>query len=139
MGARDQDERDLYQGIIKLAAAGVHAVRGNAPGVRRNLEGARRRLAAVPAPGPGTGGTGRVIARDGGGDAAGGVEGGTSGVGRIAADGADASGLADALGRVDVAAALAWIDAALAGLADPLTAEAATAGATVPAPVSRRP
>jgi len=49
MGTDDQAERALYQGLIKLAAAGVHAVRGNPEGVRRNLRGAAARLARVPA------------------------------------------------------------------------------------------
>ena len=44
MGSADQAERSLIQGLIKVAAADVHAVRGNPPGVRRNLEGARDRL-----------------------------------------------------------------------------------------------
>ncbi len=48
MGTDDQAERSLYQGLIKLAAAGVHAVRGNAEGTRRNLHGAAIRLARVP-------------------------------------------------------------------------------------------
>jgi hypothetical protein len=41
MGASDPAERDLYQGLIKLAAALVHDVRGNPAGVRKNLIGAR--------------------------------------------------------------------------------------------------
>ncbi len=48
MGTDDQEERALYQGLIKLAAAGVHAVRGNPEGVRRNLLGSAARLARVP-------------------------------------------------------------------------------------------
>jgi predicted metal-dependent hydrolase len=44
MGTSDIAERDLIQGLIKVAAADVHAVRGNPAGVRRNLEGARHRL-----------------------------------------------------------------------------------------------
>jgi predicted metal-dependent hydrolase len=48
MGTDDQVERDLIQGLIKLAAADVHAVRGNPRGVARNLEGARDRLRRVP-------------------------------------------------------------------------------------------
>jgi predicted metal-dependent hydrolase len=44
MGSDDQTERDLIQGLIKLAAADVHGVRGNPKGVARNLEGARDRL-----------------------------------------------------------------------------------------------
>jgi len=45
MGSADLTERELDQGLIKLAAAYVHAVRGNPAGVRKNLLGARRRLA----------------------------------------------------------------------------------------------
>jgi iron complex transport system ATP-binding protein len=48
MGTDDQEERALYQGLIKLAAAGVHAVRGNPEGARRNLLGSTVRLARVP-------------------------------------------------------------------------------------------
>jgi predicted metal-dependent hydrolase len=49
MGTDDPAERDLYQGLIKLAAAYVHAVRGNPAGVVKNLRGARERLAdAIP-------------------------------------------------------------------------------------------
>ena len=44
MGTTDPAERALIQGLIKVAAADVHAVRGNPTGVRRNLEGARDRL-----------------------------------------------------------------------------------------------
>ena len=47
MGSPDPAERDLDQGLIKLAAAYVHAGRGNALGMRKNLLGAQRRLAAV--------------------------------------------------------------------------------------------
>jgi uncharacterized protein len=46
MGTADLAERALIQGLIKVAAAEVHAVRGNPAGVRRNLEGARDRLAS---------------------------------------------------------------------------------------------
>jgi hypothetical protein len=45
MGASDPAERDLYQGLIKLAAAFVHDARGNPAGVLQNLRGARERLA----------------------------------------------------------------------------------------------
>ncbi len=45
MGASDPAERDLYQGLIKLAAAFVHDVRANPAGVLKNLRGARDRLA----------------------------------------------------------------------------------------------
>ena len=48
MGTDDAAERDLIQGLIKLAAADVHGVRGNPRGVTRNLEGARDRLRRVP-------------------------------------------------------------------------------------------
>ena len=49
MGAPDQGERELLSGLIKLAAAFVHAQRGNPAGVAKNLRGARARLAnAVP-------------------------------------------------------------------------------------------
>jgi predicted metal-dependent hydrolase len=49
MGTDDLPERELYQGLIKLAAAFVHGVRGNPQGIARNLEGARERLAAAAA------------------------------------------------------------------------------------------
>jgi iron complex transport system ATP-binding protein len=54
MGSDDQAERALHQALIKLAAAGVHAVRGNPEGVRRNLQGSARRLALVPDESTGT-------------------------------------------------------------------------------------
>ncbi|HET9084846.1 MAG TPA: DUF309 domain-containing protein [Candidatus Limnocylindrales bacterium] len=44
MGTADLNERNLIQGLIKVAAADVHGVRGNPAGIRRNLEGARDRL-----------------------------------------------------------------------------------------------
>ncbi len=44
MGTADPVERALAQGLIKLAAADVHGVRGNPRGVARNLEGAIDRL-----------------------------------------------------------------------------------------------
>ena len=47
MGTADAGERELYQGLIKLAAAYVHGVRGNPLGIAKNLEGARARLAAA--------------------------------------------------------------------------------------------
>jgi predicted metal-dependent hydrolase len=46
MGTREVAERELVQGLIKLAAAFVHGVRGNAAGVAKNLRGARARLEA---------------------------------------------------------------------------------------------
>jgi len=47
MGTADPAERELHQGLIKLAAAFVHDVRGNPLGLARNLAGARARLAAA--------------------------------------------------------------------------------------------
>lgn len=44
MGTADPAERAFIQGLIKLAAADVHGVRGNALGVARNLDGALVRL-----------------------------------------------------------------------------------------------
>jgi predicted metal-dependent hydrolase len=51
MGTDDLPERELYQGLIKLAAAFVQEVRGNPRGIAKNLEGARPRLAAAHAAG----------------------------------------------------------------------------------------
>jgi len=45
MGASDPAERAVLQGLIKLAAAYVHEVRGNPAGIAKNLSGARARLA----------------------------------------------------------------------------------------------
>ena len=53
MGTAVMPERELYQGLIKLAASDVHAVRGNPIGEAKNLRGARARLAAAAATGPG--------------------------------------------------------------------------------------
>lgn len=47
MGTADLPERELYQALIKLAAAHVHRQRGNALGMAKNLTGARSRLAAA--------------------------------------------------------------------------------------------
>jgi hypothetical protein len=44
MGTDDAVERAWLQGLIKIAAAYVHGVRGNPAGIVRNLEGARSRL-----------------------------------------------------------------------------------------------
>jgi predicted metal-dependent hydrolase len=44
MGTDVPADRALLQGLIKVAAAYVHAVRGNPAGIVRNLEGARARL-----------------------------------------------------------------------------------------------
>ena len=52
MGTAEPAERDLYQGLIKLAAAFVHQVRGNRAGVVKNLVGARERMAASAAKSP---------------------------------------------------------------------------------------
>jgi hypothetical protein len=47
MAAADPGERELLGGLIKLAAASVHAARGNPAGVATNLRGARARLAGA--------------------------------------------------------------------------------------------
>ena len=44
MGTSNPAERYLYQGLIKLAAGYVHAVRGNPIGFSRNLQGSRNYL-----------------------------------------------------------------------------------------------
>jgi sugar phosphate isomerase/epimerase len=44
MGTDDLAERALHQGLIKVAAACVHATRGNPTGFAKNLAGARRHL-----------------------------------------------------------------------------------------------
>jgi hypothetical protein len=44
MGTDVPADRALLQGLIKVAAAYVHDVRGNPAGIVRNLEGARARL-----------------------------------------------------------------------------------------------
>lgn len=46
MGSRNLAERELLQGVIKLAAAFVHGARSNPAGVAKNLRGARDRLVA---------------------------------------------------------------------------------------------
>lgn len=51
MGTKDPSERELLQGLIKLAAAFVHGARSNPAGVAKNLRGARDRLAAGRAAG----------------------------------------------------------------------------------------
>ena len=66
MGTDDLAERALLSGLIKVAAAYVHAARGNPLGVRTNLRGARERLvtaaAGAPAPPAGAGGPPVTIA-----------------------------------------------------------------------------
>jgi hypothetical protein len=54
MGSDDPTERSLHQGLIKLTAAYVHAVRGNPLGVAKNLDGARAHLADAVADADGT-------------------------------------------------------------------------------------
>jgi uncharacterized protein len=44
MGTDVPADRALLQGLIKVAAAYVHGVRGNPAGIVRNLDGARARL-----------------------------------------------------------------------------------------------
>jgi predicted metal-dependent hydrolase len=56
MGSPELGERAFLQGLIKLAAAYVHAVRGNPRGITRNLEGARDRLAEARTDGAPTAG-----------------------------------------------------------------------------------
>jgi predicted metal-dependent hydrolase len=56
MGTDDAGERDLYQGLIKLAAAYVHRARGNALGMSKNLRGALDRLSRAAAVGTSVGG-----------------------------------------------------------------------------------
>jgi predicted metal-dependent hydrolase len=57
MGTSDLPERELIQGVIKLAAAFVHDARSNATGIEKNLRGARARLAGAGASaGPGSAG-----------------------------------------------------------------------------------
>ena len=55
MGTRDLAERELLQGLIKLAAAFVHSARSNPAGVAKNLRGARERLLAGRTAGPNVG------------------------------------------------------------------------------------
>jgi predicted metal-dependent hydrolase len=52
MGTDDLAERALLQGLIKVAAAYVHDVRGNPAGIERNLVGARALLVEAEAHGP---------------------------------------------------------------------------------------
>ena len=55
MGTADLAERALLSGLIKVAAAYVHAERGNPLGVRTNLRGARERLASAAVTAPAAG------------------------------------------------------------------------------------
>ena len=52
MGTDDPAARALLQGLIKVAAAYVHDVRGNPAGIVRNLEGARVLLEQAHEGGP---------------------------------------------------------------------------------------
>jgi Domain of unknown function (DUF309). len=52
MGTRDLPERELIQGVIKVAAAFVHGARSNPAGIEKNLRGARDRVANGLAAGP---------------------------------------------------------------------------------------
>jgi len=52
MGSDDLAERELIQGVIKLAAAFVHGARSNPAGIEKNLRGARERIANGLAAGP---------------------------------------------------------------------------------------
>ena len=54
MGTADVAERALLQGLIKVAAAYVHDVRGNPTGIARNLRGARALLVVAHTTGPGS-------------------------------------------------------------------------------------
>ena len=49
MGTDDAAERELLGGLIKVAAAFVHAARGNRTGAATNLRGARERLVGAAA------------------------------------------------------------------------------------------
>jgi hypothetical protein len=63
MGTADTAERELLQGLIKLAAGYVHAARDNPLGVAKNLTGAREHLSmAVAADATEPGDAGRPIA-----------------------------------------------------------------------------
>lgn len=52
MGTDDPAERALHQGLIKLAAAFVHGVRGNPTGIAKNLVGAREHLTTAAGSAP---------------------------------------------------------------------------------------
>lgn len=56
MGTDDPGERAFLQGLIKLAAAYVHDVRGNPTGIVKNLTGSRSWLIEASAAGPRRGG-----------------------------------------------------------------------------------
>jgi len=93
MGTDDLAERALHQGLIKLAAAFVHGVRGNPAGIAKNLAGARLHLAAAvgtaPAAASGLDLAALVVAVD-------------ERLARLAADPADGSIDAPALARTPI-------------------------------------
>jgi Domain of unknown function (DUF309) len=64
MGTDDLAERALHQGLIKLAAAYVHAVRGNPAGIAKNLAGARHHLVLAGDAGPAWGVDVAALVRD---------------------------------------------------------------------------
>lgn len=61
MGTDDPAERSMLQGLIKVAAAYVHATRRHPAGIVKNLAGARLRLRAAVA--AGTDGAGIDVSR----------------------------------------------------------------------------
>jgi hypothetical protein len=63
MGTDDRAERALLQGLIKVAAAYVHDVRGNPAGIERNLVGARALLVEAAETGPAINVAGVDVAR----------------------------------------------------------------------------
>ena len=64
MGTDDAGERAFLQGLIKLAAAYVHDVRGNPTGMVKNLTGARTWLAEASVGEPTRGGIDLVVLVD---------------------------------------------------------------------------
>lgn len=125
MGSDDLTERALHQGLIKLAAAGVHGVRGNPRGMARNLAGARTHLEAAAA---------GIAARRSADDAD---------------PGAPALGELGPVADLDLRALLAQVDAALAAVAalppgvehvpgSPRFAPVAPVPVELPRPVPRR-
>lgn len=64
MGSDDLEERALHQGLIKLAAGYVHAVRRNPAGIAKNLGGARLHLAQAESAGAAWGVDVRMLLAD---------------------------------------------------------------------------
>ena len=85
MGSRVLAERELYQALIKLAAAEVHAVRGNPTGVAKNLRGSLARLEKAQA-GAFHGGLDLVALQDHVSDRIRAIEGGRASAGRPLVD-----------------------------------------------------